>query len=434
MWRPSSNQFPGLRRPLLVLGVLLVVSLALNPLVNSLTASAATITSRSLTIGSAIPSASTTNTYGFTIATAGAIQGLEFQACTTAIGACTAPSGMSFSSATFSSQTGWTQATNFAIDSTGANNCTPAANELCVKRTATGSESVGTRTIAFSAVTNPNGTSCSTNNCTFFVHITTYSANTYTTGSIVDTGTVAASTTQTLTVSATIQEALSFCVGNTTVDNATSTVPTCSTITGTSLNLGTLNSTDVSISPVPSTVNGDANNGLAELSTNASNGASVNYDAVQQSGTNHKGTLRVPGATCNSGAVNTDQCINAAGVSQSTMTAGTEDFGMTIAGINCSNVTAYTCTFSSGTYNLVRTANYDCAGTNTYPSSENGQKTGTTTCGYAWDETGTSETIASASTVVGNEAMILKFAATPNAVTPTGSYTAEADFVATPTF
>lgn len=441
MWKECKNVLSEARRALLLLLALILLGGGLLPVINAGHAAAAEITSRSLTIGSAVISASTSYTFSFVPGSTAPIQGLEFQACTTALGTCTAPSGLSFSSAAGGTLTGsWTNSTAFTVDNTGANNCTPSASVLCAKRTQTSNESGSSqRGVNFTGITNPNGSSCSTINCTFFVRVTTYNLTTYTTVSIVDIGTVASSTIQVLTVNATIQEALTFCIGNTTVDNATSSVPLCSSISGTSLNLGTLNSTNVSVSPVPATTyNGDANNGLAELSTNASNGATVTYNAIQQSGTNHQGALRVVGATCNSGTVNTDQCINSIGVTKSTLTAGTEAFGMAIGGINCSNVSAYTCTFSSGTFNLIPTTNYNCNGivggsADTYDTNS-GVISGTTSCSYAWDETGTSETIASSSTVVGNEALILKFAATPNLITPTGSYTAQANFVATPTF
>jgi len=264
--------------------------------------------------------------------------------------------------------------------------------------------------------------------------MTTYSDTAYTVGNTVDTGTVASSTTQNLTVNFAIQEQLTFCIGTTTIDDSnTSTPPACSGISGTSLNLGTAGSTVVSVSPVSAGNGGDGNNGIAELSTNASNGATVTYDAVHQTGTNHQGTLRVVGASCNAGNVNYDQCINAIGTTQATLTAGTEDFGMTIAAVNCMATTAYSCSFTGNTYNLRRNANYDGTGGNTYPTDAN-LVAGTTNAGYAWDETGTTTTIASSSTVIDKEALILKFAATPNIVTPTGSYTAKADFVATPTY
>jgi hypothetical protein len=439
MKKSSSELLITIRRASIVLVSLFIMSGGLLPFFSQERVLAAQVTQRSVTISSSIPSAVTGYVFSFVPGTAGAIQSLKFQACTTALGTCTAPSGLSFSSASGGSVGGWTNATNFTIDNTGSNNCIAAASVLCAKRTQAASEAAsGSHTVSFSNITNPSGSSCSSTNCTFFVRMTTYSDTAYATQ--VDYGVVASSTTQALTVNASVQEQLSFCIGATSVNDATTSVPVCSSVTGTSVSLGTLSSTAVSVTPVTTTYNGDANNGLAELSTNADLGASVAYNAVQQSGTNHPGALRVVGATCNAGSVTTDQCINSIGATKATLTAGTEDYGMTIAGVNCSNVgSAYTCSFAGGNFNLVPTTNYNCNGTtngghsNTYPSDTN-QVSGTTACSYAWDESGTTDTIASSSSIVGGEALILKFAATPSLVTPTGSYTAQADFIATPTY
>jgi hypothetical protein len=436
MWQNCKTTLTEIRRALLLLGSLLILSSGLTPLLNFGDASAAQVTQRSLTIGSAQTSASTTYTFAFVPNTSSAIQSLKLQACTTAIGACTAPAGISFSTAGVTGTvTGWTTNTNFTTGA-GSNDCTASVSILCATRTAATAESTtGQRSVAFVTVTNPNGTSCATVNCTFFVRMTTYSVTNYLVGNIVDTGTVASSTTQSLLVNFAIQEQLTFCIGTTTVDDSdTTTPPLCSSVSGTSLNLGTASSTNVSVSPVTVGNGGDGNNGIAELSTNASTGATVAYDAIQAgSGTNHLGTLRVTGAACNAGAVNTDQCIDAIGVTHGTLTAGTEHFGMTIAAVNCKATTAYTCSFTGGTYHMTRNANYNGTGGNTYPTDTN-LVGGTTNALYAWDETGTTETIASSSTVVDKEALILKFAATPNIVTPTGAYTVKGDFVATPTF
>jgi len=436
MWQNCKTTLTEIRRALLLLGSLLILSSGLTPLLNLGDASAAQVTQRSLTIGSAQTSASTTYTFGFVPATVAAIQGLKFQACTTALGACTAPTALSFSGAgATGTVSGWTTATNFTTGA-GANDCTSSASILCANRTAASNETgAGVRTVAFTTITNQNNTNCgSAANCTFFVRMTTYNLNTYTVGSINDTGTVASSTTQLFTVNAAIQEQLTFCVGATTVDDSnTTTPPLCASVSGTSLNLGTLTSANTSVSPVSAGNGGDSNNGIAELSTNATNGSTVTYDSKQQSGTLHLGTLRVAGATCLAGAVTNDQCINAIGTTHSTVTAGTEAYGMTIAAVNCKATTAYACSFTGGTYNLTRNANYNGTGANTYPTDTN-LVGGTTNALYAWDETGTSETIASSTTVVDKEALILKFAATPNIVTPTGAYTVKGDFVATPTF
>jgi len=429
-----------LRRPLFALAALLIFSGTIPVLVNLDYASAATISTRSLSISTGQASASATYALTFTPAGTSQIESMKFQACTTALGTCTpggagTPTGINLSGGTLS-QGGFQGATAFVKDTTTAG-CT-TVDTLCMKRTDVTAQTITAHVLTDTGAINQNAANCSAAaNCTFFIRITTYSDTAYATP--IDNGTVASSTTQVLTVNAFIQEQLSFCVGATAVDDATSTVPLCSSVTGTSVSLGTLNSSDIAITPVTAAFNGDANNGLAELGTNATNGATVVYDAIQQSGTNHLGTLRVAGAVCNAGAVNTDQCINAIGTTKATLTAGTEDFGMTIAGVNCSQATAtYTCSFSAGTYNLIRDPQYNCNGVNTYPTTDKNEITGTSACSYTWDEVGTADTIASSAgstnKVVANEALILKFAATPNLVTPTGSYTAKADFVATPTY
>ena len=441
MWQYHREKLAEMRRALTVLSaaVFLISATGILPLIDSGSAAASTITSRSLTIGSAQTSVVTTYNFSFVPSTTAAIQGLKFQACTTALGSCTAPAGLSFSSTTWGSRTGtWSQATDFSVDLTGGNDCTASASVLCAKRTAAGNESGSSvRGVTFGTITNPNGSSCATVNCTFFVRISTYNNNTWTatSGGLVDSGTVASSTSQSLTVNATIQEQLIFCVGATTIDDVTTSNPgACSGFSGTSVSLGPLSTSSVSVSPVLSANGGDNNNGIAQISTNATNGATVSYDAIQQSGTNHQGTLRVPGASFNSGTVNSDQCVNAIGTTKATLSPGVEAFGMAIAGVNCVGTTAYTCSYAGNSYNLRKSTNYDATGSATTYDSDAGSVAGTTSGSYAWDESGSAATIASSSTVLDREALILKFAASPNIVTPAGSYTAKADFVATPTF
>ena len=413
----------------------------LLPVINAGNASANQVTSRSVLISTGQAGATgVTYTFGFAPnqSPTTAIQSLKFQACTTALGACTAPHGLVFTSAVASTMVGWTNnATAFSTNA-GSNNCTASASIICVTRTQAAVETGTTaRTLLFTTITNQdvNAGNCGgAVNCTFFVRMTDFSDTAYLTA--LDTGTMASSTTQGLTVNATIQETLTFCVGATAINDGTTAPAACASISGTSLSLGTLTSADSSVSPVSAGNGGDSNNGIAELSTNASLGATVTYDATQQSGTNHKGTLRVAGATCNVGTVTNDQCINAIGTTQATLTAGTEAYGMTVAAVNCAATTAYACTFAGNTYHLTRDTNYDGTGLNTYPTDTN-LVAGTTNAGYAWDESGTPDTIAASTSPNGpvdREALILKFAATPNLVTPAGIYTALADFVATPTF
>jgi hypothetical protein len=429
MYKLSTHTPIQFRRSLFIIqAVVLLIAIYFMAVLNQ--ANAAQITSRSVTISSGVPSATgVTYTYGFTLPTAGNVQSIQFQACTTAVGTCTGPTGQNINLGTEASRSGWSSATTFT-KSAGGGSCTAANNILCLSRTAAVSES-GAKTLGWNTQTNP-----STANSSFFIRITTYSDTGWTTS--VDTGTVASAVVQTLTVNAAVAEVLNFCVGSTTVDDATTSVGAdCSAVAGTSLNIGTLDTGSTNVSPV-NTNGGDNKNGVAMIRTNAASGAVVSYDSIQQAGSNQLGTLRISGATCNaSSAILTDQCIRAIGTSQATITAGTENFGMTVGAINCGSVSSYTCTFSTGAYNLARDTAYDGNGTNTY-TTDSGPVGGTTNQGYAWDDGGTSRTIASsaASTtkVIDDEAMILKFAATPSITTPFGLYAAQADFIAVPTY
>jgi len=413
-----------------------LVAIGLLPLIGGSASAAGQITSRSLTISSGVPSASNVSyTFTFTIPSTAQVQGLKFRACTTAIGSypggsCTAPTGMTgagngFTNAAWVSQSGWQGATNFAVDATGANDCTASANVLCAKRTDATSQTATSRTITFNTIKNP-----STANSSFYVGITTYTTNTWTLGSLTDAGTTAAAVVQTLSTSAAVAEVLNFCVGSTTVDDTTTLIATdCSGISGTSLNIGTLDTSTVNISPFP-TNGGDNLNGVAMMRTNALNGSSISYDAVQQSGTNHQGTMRISGATCNA-VTNTftDPCINAAGATQTAFTAGVEEFGMTVGGVNNGSTTSYTCSYiaAPNTCSLEPSTNYLGAGA---PGTE---AFGTSN-GFAWVESGAATQIASASGAVDDEALILKFAATPSITTPFGTYTAQSDYIAVPTY
>ena len=415
-------------------GTLLHLSVALGLIMTALlpsligrSALAAQMTSRSLTISSGKPSqTSVTYTYGFTTITSAAVQSIEFEACTTAVGTCTGPTGMTINAGTEASRSGWTNATTFARNATGGGGCTPAANVLCLDRTQAASETAGARTLGWNTQTNP-----STANSSFFVRITLYSDTGWTTST--DTGTVASAVVQTLTVNAAVAEILNFCAGATSVNDATTSVACdCTGVSGTSLNIGTLDTSAVNISPV-STNGGDSNNGVVMLRTNAINGATVSYDAIQQSGTNHQGTLRVSGATCDAGTTSTDQCINEAGATQAAFVAGTENYGMTIGGVNCASVSSssYSCTYASGTNHLQQGAQY-IGGANATTYGASAAK------GFAWVESGTVTEIASStsssSKVVDDEALILRFGATPSISTPFGAYTAQIDFIAIATY
>ena len=169
-------------------------------------------------------------------------------------------------------------------------------------------------------------------------------------------GVFAQSTSQTLTVNARVQERLDFCVGSTAIDDGTTATPAdCSAVTGNNVDIGNIESGFTNVSPVDTTNGGNGVNGIAMVRTNAVNGIVVDYKSLQDT---TSGKLKVPSATC-SGTSTTDQCFNSAGTTGVTVVSGAERFGMLVAGVNCTSTSAYTCAFASGTYNLLRDAEYD---------------------------------------------------------------------------
>lgn len=195
-------------------------------------ASAALITTRSIEMSSSAPS-ETAQTYNvkFTTATASNIQGVVVHFCAESpiIGSatCTKPSGMTIGSTVgtvggLNSGT-WTGAVAsdvLRITNASANTSVPSDTNV---------------TIPISGFTNPDNTVK-----TFYARIVTYAtpanATSYTAGNIgthIDAGGVALSVAQTVNVSATVQETLTFCV------SGTQPASGCATTTTASLTLGT---------------------------------------------------------------------------------------------------------------------------------------------------------------------------------------------------
>ena len=154
-----------------------------------------------------------------------------------------------------------------------------------------------------------------------------------------------------------------------------------------------------------------------EIKFRANNDWGVNY------GDNGgDGTLRQAGVDDCGTIANVDNaCFNSAGgdvanPTQAAITAGSELFGMTLRDLNTSS--------GGQTSSMTCDGNYDGDG-----SCGAGAATG-----YAWDPTGAFDTIASSSGPVDDEKASIEFAATASTTTPTGLYTATANFVATSTF
>jgi hypothetical protein len=263
------------------LGVAAIL-LALLPL----QAYAGQITTRSLTISnSAISATGVSDTIAFTVPNVGSgnVGSINFQYCTTASGTCTAPTGLSTSSATLTAQTG---ASGFTIN-------TATAGAPYITRTAAAITAGTALSYTLGGITNPSSLG------TFYVRITTYTAAALG-GTATDTGTVAASTANTITLNATVPETLAFCVYN--------TGGTCADSSTTTVNLGVLGAT----------VTGTGTSQFA-ASTNAGTGYIITYT----------------GTTLTSGA-NTIPVYTAA----ASPADGTSGFGMNLRSNSYSNGTS----------------------------------------------------------------------------------------------
>jgi len=399
-------------------------------LTSSAQAASTQLSNRSVSQTTAQPSVTNTLTFQFDTTTKGAstnVAQIEIEFCDAPLGACSAITNIpTLPGSPSASLTGWA---GTGLTTTRENGRTTSATNNQIKiviGTPANEDAKTGLQIQIAGFTN-NAVA----NKSYYPRIRLYSD----TGTTQEwNGAVAQSTSQTLTVNARVQEILQFCVGSTTVDALGTAAPAdCSLVTGTSVDLGVVSNTAVNTTPVAPASGGDSSNAIAMLQTNAVNGATIAYKAVQETSS---GKLKVVGATC-TGVTTTDQCFNSAGTTRTAFTAGTESFGMTIAGINCTSVpvSAYTCNYATGTTNLQPDANYIGA---TYVYATSGTYGSSNGTGYAWDDTGTADQIASsaASTikVVANEALILRFAATAGITTPTGQYQTQADFIATPTY
>ena len=444
----------GLRSILLLLQASILAGATLVPLLSQ-TAHAITstqLTPRQATISSAQPSATgVTITFVFDLpGGTQPIQGIKIEFCDQAIGSCTSsniPSLPSTNGAGNPTINGnWTSATAFAGlalangDDGGTNNQITITRTQAANETTTGAGCSATfpviaancRALSISGITNN-----STANLSYYPRLRLYTVNsgfndTAGTGNQAYFGSVAQSTSQTLTVNAKVQEHLEFCVGTTTVDdNSTSVGANCAAVTGSTVDLGTIDNTAIYRSPV-SSPNGNGMNGVAMVKTNASNGTVISYFTQQDTSS---GQLKVAGATCISSSSVIDKCFNDPGTAANTFTTisvGTESFGMAIGTLNNQSV--------AGSYsgeNLVGDPNY-CNGAHCSDGSGTPSCTGTSCTKFAWNDTTTAANVASSASsaikVLNNEAIILKFGATASSTTPTGLYSVASTFIATPTF
>lgn len=268
------------------------------------TAYAAQITGRSLTLeanganGGSKPGAVVNHVFKFTVPNVGDgnIGSIRFLYCDTPAdvspSVCVAPVGVSVNAAAAGTQTG---ATGFTVAgpkvNTNDSGAVSRVNGFYLTRTAA-SVTAGTQlTLQVTNITNPT-----TTNKTFFVRMTTYTGNDGATGQV-DTGSVAASTANQITVNGVMPETLIFCTGATITK--TSGIPDCTTASSGVINFNQL------FSPTDTAT---ATSQMA-ASTNALSGYSIT----------------VNGTTLTSGA-NTIPAMAAA----ATRTRGVSEFGMNL--------------------------------------------------------------------------------------------------------
>jgi hypothetical protein len=319
---------------LLKLGLIAFATALISLNFLSSSVSAAQITNRSLTLetgatgdGGSKPGGNVKHFFQFTLASSTTVGSIKFQYCTTASGSCTAPgvaggggNVIDTTSATLANESG---ATGFSIV-----NATNAAPYL-TRSTSAASGAVSYR---LAGIINPKDPA--NPNLAFYVRVTTY-ASTDTTGGVTDSGVMAASTAQQITLTGTMPESLIFCTGGTIT--LTSGIPDCSTASSGSISFNQL------FSPADTAT---ATNQMA-ASTNADNGYSITY----------------AGPTLTSGS-NTVTAMSSA----TTGVRGTRQFGL--------NLVANTTTTST-----------PAVGANVNPASNAGTLKGKVTAGYNTPDT-----------------------------------------------
>lgn len=199
-----------------------------------------------------------------------------------------------------------------------------------------------TESFSLSGITNPSAANCSPTdgNCTFYARIYTYNDNGYGTsgtvytaptsvGSYVDYGGFALSTTNPITIQATVQEQLTFCLSGTTATSwspaGSTSVDGCTATTGITYPALTLGHG----SPTLILDSTAVDNGYvwSDLSTNATHGAVINMrnSNLTCTGAGGAGGLSADnGSTCAIPPMN-----NPVSGTPVAITAGTADFGMT---------------------------------------------------------------------------------------------------------
>lgn len=256
------------------LSAALLLTLMLEAVVLPAHTRAAQLTARKLTLSTssaASSAATTTYTFDFTVASTATIASIKIQACTTASGTCTVPTGWDESASTLTS-------TDFSGSWTVS---TATDGELRASATGASSTSAGAaKQIVFGSVQNPT-----TANEAFFMRITTYTGSNWSTGPT-DTGVVAGSTGAQISVTASVDETLSLCIYSGANCGAG----------GTSIALGTLSSSSIT-----------TGTHKIEAGTNASSGYVLQYNGATLTDSGISQTITAIGGTAAASSTGNEQ-------------------------------------------------------------------------------------------------------------------------------
>lgn len=346
----------------LIRAIVIAIVISALPVMNISKVSAAPIMGRSIGLSSSVGNATgVTYTFGsLALPTTTAVKSVEIKFCVALPPTgCVTPTGFASTASTLASQpSGLGSATGWTNDAS-----VPGSLRIINGTNATVSS--GAVSIVWNSVHNPTAT-----NTSFYGIVTTYSAVNFT--GLLDTGTVALSTSTTIQVALTVDETLTFCTGT------SITGQDCGTISGSVVNLG-VGSTTV-------TAKGTS---VLAASTNGSTGYSITVSGTTlMSGTNSIDALATGGAS----ATNTKQ------------------FGLNLA---VANTTPVVGAAKTGSGTAAAAANYNINDTFRFA---------------------TGESIAAVAGPTNANTFTVGYIANIDGLTPTGAYTTNLTYTATANF
>ena len=413
--------------------VIAFVLALLTPLLGSQPVLAAQMASRSITMSDSGVSAGTITTgvgsgtnvsyeVGFTTTQAAESVVIDFCSNSPIIAdTCTAPTGFSVSGVTVSSTvTGGIGSSGWTIGGTNSAAATMGSASQFAAYDATAA-AAGAQTFTIAGVTNPSTLGA------FYARIYTFANTTYGTyssatspGDYLDYGGIALSTNNIISITARVQETISFCVSGDAPSSWTTTHdcsdPNANVSPALTLGHG-------SPTPILDQTQVDSGTVYSQLSTNATSGAVI----AMRNSTGCGGLSANGGTSC---------AIPAIGSTASAIVAGTADFGMAVGpSVDDTNgvgsLTPASTYYSSSNYTFTGGA----SSTDTTPLQ------GATTPSdvyYGMNATNVDstygDTVASTSSPCYRVDSAYTFAATAALTTPAGIYTANMDLIATGTF